>query len=148
MTTVFLSKKSVSLRSFLPPHQLTSGVMKSNNLTDNNGANSVHSHCEFSANNSPFFAPFSTVSQCLAPFRSDFFPLFPERGCVVDQPQQVRRYLDRRLTNFGSVKASQSELKRVKATKIYFLPLVCENFPFSIFHFPLDRFAAIREGAI
>jgi hypothetical protein len=75
-----LNRNRCSLRRISQPATLNSDVMNSNILWDNSEKAVVQSYCEIGAKTSPILAPLSTISQYLAPFRSNFLPLFFARN--------------------------------------------------------------------
>jgi hypothetical protein len=113
MTTTFLNKIPVSLRSFCRRVALECGVMKYTTLLNNFGIAETATYRDWGVTETYFVTPSNTQSRSVTPINGNFLPLFPDRGCVEDQPQRVRSYLDRALTTSLSVKLSQGQSRSV-----------------------------------
>jgi hypothetical protein len=129
MTTFFLNRILVSLRSFRHRVALKCGVMNHKNLLNKSGLTDTATHCDRGATTTGFFAPIRTYSRLIAPNRTKFLPVFSLRAWF-------NTYLDRGLTTSQLIKASKTQSKSVKPSQSNFFPLFSSVFPFSIFHFP------------
>ena len=125
--TIFLNNKPFSLRSICRHVALKCSVMNYNDSLNNAAKMGTENQCEGYRDRGVteigFVTPSHTQSHPVSPSHGNFLPLFPDRGCVADQPQQVECYFDSGLTTQPFVKPSQTQSRSVKPSPSNFLPV-------------------------